>query len=426
MIEILHLTAHLGGGIGKALSTLVAAARDAGVPRRHVVACLEPPEKRQFVERIVAAGGEVLVQPAARELAARVAAADIVQLEWWNHPATIEALCRLGAQPMRLLVWCHVSGLFNPIIPPGLLAAAQRFVFTSPCSLKAAGVRADDGRFGVIASACGPDAPPPRARVAGAPLAVGYLGSLNFAKLHPDYVDYLAAVPHPDFRVRLIGDELNRQALEARCRAAARPHLLEFGGYTRDVAGELAALDVLAYLLNPRHYGTAENALVEAMAMGVVPVVLDNPAERCIVEHGRTGLVVSTPAEFAAAIAWLEEHPADRLAMAARAAQTARSRWGGAVMQAAFATQYADLMRAAKRDTAFAPVFGSTAAAWFLSCQGRAEIFAADGRIALPAGERPSHDLLERSKGSVFHFLRHFPDSPTLGAWARALEAMAP
>ena len=82
------------------------------------------------------------------------------------------------------------------------------------------------------------------------------------------------------FKVRLIGDLLNREILEKQSDAPVGAGMLDFRGYTTDVASELRAINVMAYLLNPQHYGTAENALLEAMTMGIVPVVLDNPAER--------------------------------------------------------------------------------------------------------------------------------------------------
>ena len=134
---------------------------------------------------------------------------------------------------------------------------------------------------------------------------MGYFGSLNFAKLHPHYVDFLAAVDKPGLTVRLIGDLTNRDILERQSALIGREGMFEFRGYSTDIAAELKAINVLAYLLNPEHYGTTENALLEAMAVGIVPIVLDNPAERHIIEDNRTGLIVSTPSEFSKAVYWL-------------------------------------------------------------------------------------------------------------------------
>jgi len=68
----------------------------------------------------------------------------------------------------------------------------------------------------------------PPYRDPSAPLVAGYLGSLNFAKLHPRYVDFLAAVAIPEFSVRMIGDATNKEILERQCQQAGRRGMLEF------------------------------------------------------------------------------------------------------------------------------------------------------------------------------------------------------
>lgn len=425
--DILHLTPHLGGGVGKALSSLCLQAMRSGSDMRHNIVCLEPPEKSIFLQRILDAGGQVHVAPGPEALADLIKAADVVHLDWWNHPATFRALCSRPLPPMRLLVWCHVSGLFAPFIPARLLAAAQRFVFTSACSLQAPNVK-DGGpgladKLAVVSSGCGlEDFPEPMLR-AGSGLRAGYVGSLNFAKLSPQYVDFLAAVDLPDFRVELIGDTLNRQALEARCAEIGKPGMLNFRGFTPDIVTALSELDVLIYLLNPEHYGTAENALIEAMAMGVVPIVLDNPAERQIVRDGVTGFVIRTPAEMAQTVSRLAADPEARLAIGREAARAARGLYTSARMEVGLAGVYEAMRSMPKEEIDFASVFGATPADWFLACQGTNSPFRPDGSLDLD-GQAPASILMEQSKGSVFHFRDHFPADERLKAWASEL-AMA-
>jgi L-malate glycosyltransferase len=422
---VLHLTAHLGGGVGKALSGLVEASRLEHTDLRHHIVCLEKPEKSLFVDQVVASGCPVTVAPDSCELQRLVAEADIVQLEWWNHPATIAALCRCELPPMRLLVWSHISGLYTPVIPEGLLSAAERFLFTSPCSYQAEAVvrllPAISERLGVVNSCGGFQGFPEPGTMRKDPVRAGYLGSLNFAKLHPQYVDFLKAVDLSDFRVRLIGDTLNREILERQCELAGKSGLLEFHGYTKDVVSALGSVNTLVYLLNPEHYGTTENALLEAMAMGIVPVVLDNPAERNIVEDGNTGMVVRSPAELADAIRWLSEHPQARHEMGVRAAASVRERFAVSKMATALHGHYRSVMASEKKTTVFSDIFGPTAAEWFLCCQGNSAIFT-EATTAISAFSR--HGLKERTKGSVFHFQQYFPDNERLQQWAAQIEAL--
>jgi hypothetical protein len=425
-ISVLHVTAHLGGGIGKALSGLVLnTPPESGVS--HAIVCLEPPEKMQFLEQLTTSGCHVTVAPDRATLTGLIEASDIVQLEWWGHPATMAALCSDPLPAMRLLVWCHISGIHTPILPTSLIKFAHRCLFTSPCSYGAPEVAqllsTHRDRIDVVYSAGGFTGLELPERRSDAPLAAGYLGSLNFAKLHPRYVEFLEAVTVPGFMVRMIGDITNRHILEQQCREAGRPGMLEFRGYTTDVASELAAINVLPYILNPLHYGTSENALLEAMAMGVVPIVLDNPAERCLVTDSVTGLIVRTPREFGEAVTWLANHPQERQKIAMQASSSVRERFSVDKMSDALNRHYSSALGEDKTLLPFDARFGRTPADWFLAGQRRPEFFTADewsgtiDELTLPG-------LLEKTKGSAYHYHKNFPEDKRLSRWAERLEAL--
>jgi glycosyltransferase involved in cell wall biosynthesis len=428
VIKVLHLTAHLGGGVGKALSGLVARAGESKSDVRHLIVCLEKPQKSQFVDRILRHGSCVIVCPGKNRLEKLIRDSDVVQLEWWNHPATIRCLCSLTIMPIRLLTWSHVSGLHDPVIPRRLMFASRRFLFTSPCSYQSETVMsltpklAD--RFGVVSSSGGFSELPQIRTENNESVSTGYIGSLNFSKLHPRYVDYLAAVKIPGFRVRMIGDATNQDVLTERCNRVGKKGMLDFRGYSNDVAGELAAINVLAYLLNPEHYGTTENALLEAMAMGIVPVVLDNPCERQIVDDRVTGLVVHSPGEFAEAVQWLHQNPAERRRLGSRAAQSVRERFSVENMEASLNSHYREVLSMEKRGVVFSEIFGADPAEWFLCCQQHRSLFADDGSIHLNRGETLGYGLFERTKGTVFHFSEYFPDNLKLKRWAKNLKLL--
>jgi len=427
-MKVLHLTAHLGGGVGRALSGLVAQASASKSGVRHLIVCLEEPEKSQFIDLIRSYGNEVIVRPGMDRLEKLIRDSGIVQLEWWNHPATIKYLCSLSLPPIRLITWSHVSGLHNPIIPQRLILASHRFLFTSQCSYESREVKSLPSEFrdrlGVVYSSGGFSGLPEAWAKANESIAVGYIGSLNFAKLHPSYVDYLAAVEIPGFRVRMIGDLTNQDVLNQQCDSLGKTGMLEFRGYSTDVASELATINVLAYLLNPEHYGTTENALLEAMAMGIVPIVLDNPAERQIVDDHNTGLIVRSPVEFAEAIRWLSSNPDERQRLGSQAAKAVRERFSVEKMEASLNSHYRKILSVEKREIAFSEIFGTDPAEWFLSCQRDRSIFAEDGSIHLGSGIPLSYGLLEKTKGTVFHFSEYFPDNLKLKLWAKNLKSL--
>ena len=427
MIRVLHLTAHLGGGVGRALSGLVAQATMAGRDVLHSFVCFEPPERGGFIERI---GGPVHVQPSIGLLLRLVEDADVVQLEWWNHPATLAALCALPEVSLRLVVWCHVSGLHTPVVPAGLVQAAHRFLFTSTCSLALPAIQGlppdSRARVDVVASGGGfLHLPPARSgprKPPGKPLGFAYVGTLGFSKLHPGYVDLVSGIEIPGLRVRMIGDDAGRATLESQARAVGKPEMFEFRGYREDVGAELQSTDVLLYLLNPYHYGTTENALLEAMALGIVPIVLDNPAERAIVRDQETGLLVRTRSEIAAAVSRLSGDPGLRTRLGEAAAHDVRTRFDPAKTEAQLDRHHRAALSLPAVTLGFRQILGGTPSAWFLACQEDATAFGMDGGVRLPDSEEARACLHERTKGSVFHYHRYFPGDPLLASWAQALE----
>ena len=113
----------------------------------------------------------------------------------------------------------------------------------------------------------------------------------------------------------------------ATCAAAMRhPERIELRGHTLDPVSALAEADIFFYPLRRDHYGTAENALVEAMSMGLVPVVLDNPAETEIVAHGKSGFVAHTIDECVSCLRRLVQSPSLREEMGASAARAAQTK----------------------------------------------------------------------------------------------------
>ena len=427
-MRVLHITAHLGGGVGKVLAGVVAEStrRNDGVC--HEVACLEIPEKRHFIDRLRSQGGEVLVRPSAHRLTQAITRADIVQLEWWHHPLVAGWMCAGQLPPMRLLVWSHVSGLHPPEIPPQFVSTPHRFLFTSPCSWDHPALTAIqpqlEERVGVVFSSGGfNEFPLPSQRSSGKSLRVGYVGTLNFAKLHPQVLDFIAAVRLPNFRLALVGDQTAGAGLMAQAVEAGLSSRLLPLGYRTDMAAELTRLDVLAYLLNPLHYGTTENALLEAMAMGVVPIVLNNPAERQLVTHHETGLIVDSPASFAEALDWLATHPVDSARLSSNACRFVRAHFAVSRTVDNLNVHYQAVLGEDKRAFDFRPIFGTEPADWFRACQGNeAWRFGADDRGQNPSGRGPDF-LYERTKSSVFHYRSVYGTDERLTRWAQQLEA---
>lgn len=92
---------------------------------------------------------------------------------------------------------------------------------------------------------------------------VGYLGTVDYIKLHPGFLPMSLAAGLEGAKFPVAGGpkeaELAREAA-----ALGAGEIFDFMGPIEDVAGFLSNLDVFGYPLNPTHYGTGEQALIEA------------------------------------------------------------------------------------------------------------------------------------------------------------------
>ncbi|SIQ59868.1 hypothetical protein SAMN05880582_102251 [Rhizobium sp. RU20A] len=404
-MKILHIAAHLGGGVGKAHAEVTAC--DRSDIRRHF-ALLEEPRDRRFAHAIVAAGATADVVADMAELARRAADADIVQVEWWNHPRLYAALCAAGLPAARFIFWSHISGLFAPFLPEGLTDAGSAFIATSPCSLP----EGETLRRRAIGSGFGFALPQDRTpAVARNPRAVGYLGTVDFAKMHSRIFDAIdAASPRAGaFAVTFHGGVAPDGPVPLAQAAMRHPGRVQLAGHTPDPRAALERLGIFFYLLDPRHYGTAENALVEAMSLGVVPIVLANPCEQAIVEHGITGFVEPDIEAAARRLAWALDHP-EALPPIGSAAMQAMAETRTAQRSAtAFASLYDAVLADRPEVIDFAALLGASPAEWFLSTQGAR-------RSAWPelAAAKPWARGGGESKGSLAHFRACFPEDPGL------------
>jgi hypothetical protein len=99
------------------------------------------------------------------------------------------------------------------LIQPALMAEAARFVFTTEASLGSASVaalrRKTHKKVSVINSGFGfPDAAPRIAR--GRVPRIAYLGTVDFAKMHPGFFDAIDALGDDSVRVAVWGRSIRR------------------------------------------------------------------------------------------------------------------------------------------------------------------------------------------------------------------------
>ena len=414
-MKILHIAAHMGGGIGSAYAGLGTCGQ------KQKILLLETPQDQTAVDKVCAAGFQVMQETESPYIERELKWADVVVFSWHHHPALTKFLHDFPAVPIRSILWCHVSGNYFPAIPVGFLQKFDQCIFAAPFSLKLPQVWSlgaeyfqahcsvvyglnDLSRFAQVRKE-------PHTRY-----TIGYVGTMGFCKLHPNFIKFCLAADDPDMRFLMVGNPSTKEQLledAGRQGMAAKFH---FCGQIADVAAALAEMDVFSYLLNPQHFGATENALLEAMAAGLPVVALDQCVERHIIRDGATGLLVHSPEEYGNAIRYLRENPEKAEALGAQARADILERYEIQANRQRFLEACRRAAAGRKRHHAFAQFYSGGPADWFLSCV-EADRCCFEENCPQDAG------LIfhERSKGSPAHYYSYFPEDERLKCWTQCL-----
>ena len=416
-------------GLGGAARSLVAMAAYAGrhLGSSHRVVSLTEPHPRA-VDDARRAGIDVLAAPSASDLDRAIDAADIVQVHYWNSPELMTFL--QTTRPMRTVLWCDVAGNTAPhVLTPALAewpdALVASCAYTAALPAFATQPSSSSRRHLVLGTA-GFDRVADVQPIAHDGFVVGYVGTVDFAKMDRRFVAMHAALEIPGLTCVVHGSGGGFPALEAEAGRLGVARRFEFAGYAHDLARALARFDVFGYPLAEGTFAAAEIVLQEAMYAGVPPVIFRRGGAACMVEHGRTGMIVDTEAEYVSAVEYLYAHPEKRQAMGRAATDAARQMFDlGRATRKLRAIYDAMLQRPPRRHTW--PRAAATGARLFVDTLGdlrpeyRVSLTSQDDE-AVFAAERIIRSAPETVRtaaaGGVLHYRRYFPNDPVLRLWA--------
>lgn len=427
---VLHITAHLGGGVGKVLSGISSFAARNQSKYQHKIILLEAPEKLNFVSVCKENGVDIQVANNFEDVAQAMHEADIVQLEWWHHPKFAQFLALFPEVPARVVVWSHISGCNYPFLPPAFFRSVDKFIFTSDYSYENPywqdNEREDAQRQCMMINSSGGFEYIVNKRETHSGFNIGYIGTQSFSKLNPDFAKYCKGVSDiPDSKFIMVGDKENQWALKAQVEQAGLSGQFEFVDYVNNVSSEFSRFDVFGYILNPEHYGTTENVLLEAMAAGLPVVCLNQCAEKFLVKHNETGLLVNNVEEYTNAMRYLYDHLGERIRLGNNAREFACKCFDVEKTVKRLDKIYDGVMCSPKSRHGFLDVFGDNPAEWFFSCLPP-KLKKAFGSLRLTHLEREEIHriwascpliLKEKSKSSLVHFASYYPLTPVFSLW---------
>ncbi|MDR1379527.1 MAG: glycosyltransferase [Synergistaceae bacterium] len=302
----------MGGGVGKAISGIARLGQQAG--DNHSVLLLDEPRRFNHIERCKAAGVSVLGHT---DSDSAIDKADAVIVSYFDGYAVgrVNDLIRGFPQDRRLLLWYHNNGVVGPKMPDDIRDRADHIMVTTPATLELPEFRSKSTLV------CGfgdfdPTEIEPKTDYSlhSGGFVIGYVGSPTYKKLPYDFLDYVDAAVKliPDARFVMVGES---------DRKIVHPNVT-FKGWVDDVYRAMLEFDVFGYLLQSDSTATTENAVLEAMAVGLPIVLSREPAGKWLVEHEVNGMLIKSASEYAKALFSLRQSEQSR----ARYGNNARKR----------------------------------------------------------------------------------------------------
>jgi len=304
-MNILHITPHLGGGVGTVVTNMLRYF-NANSTHNNTLICLD--KLRSESKHFLSQDGLLFIENASSDillLKKYINDSDVVLLHWWNHPLSgkfLYDLQKLG--PCRLALWCHISGLTEPNnLIEAAIKISDKFIFTTPLSYGAKSLRGlsslQRSKLSWIWSTRGIDYfPAIPSDIKEEPLRLLYFGNLDYAKLSFTFPQIIKELGKDAIFIDIAGPPVDKFIDDLKS-LNLQSNVVYHGFVTEARKHELLnSASIFIYPLAPNHYGTCDQAIQEAMAYGLVPVVYSNPMEAYMIAHEENGIIASSPYDF--------------------------------------------------------------------------------------------------------------------------------
>ncbi len=421
MSKILFLSTHMGGGVGKALSAFINYVSENARDFEIELFLTERPLKTNSLEDI-----NYTVSDNIEVLKEKIETSDLVVLNWWHSPKMASILNSFPNVATRLIIWHHISGCSYPVITADFAKLPHKNLFTTKYSYENK-FWTDEERKEIVAKSevvygQGRFEPKAALKAEKKGFTMGYIGTLSYNKLHPDFVYYCKAVEDIVDKVIMVGDykEDEKEAIVEIARKLDIENIFEFISFTPNVAEEYAKFDMLAYLLNHNHFGTTENVLLEAMDYEVPVITLNQNTEKYIFKHLETGLLVNNITEFKTYVEYLYNNPDERVRLTRNAKKFYLEEYEYTKNAERFLEATKETLKEEKKVFDFQEVFGAEPYQWFMSCLGKEKKYFFESISNLSDNDDNKINefyikncdpiLKGTSKSSIPHFLSYYDD----------------
>lgn len=445
-MKLLHLIPRfIGGGPERALLALIGAWQQQGLEAEHEIRVFDPPLSAPLVIRARRLGARVATVPppdargeSTDALDDAIRAADLVMVQYWNHPWLLDALRRPWPEA-RVLLRLAVRGTTPPHVATAELGDfADHVLASSPRTLETPMARRISARGGQVDWV---PALSDMTRLNGFTrhphegVRIGHVGLVDSAKMHPRFAELCAAVRRPEVAFDVFGpgrlDELRERFAAVGLANRAQVH-----GPTEDLAGALGRLDIVGHPLALDSYATSEKTVQEAMWVGLPVVVLAGTGPADLIDHERTGLVAADEVDYPRQLERLVDDAELRHRLGAAASGFAREHFDPPRNARRLWQCCATALQHPKRTREPLPGAGAPAAHRFVHSLGHltgpfavslegAEQHGADAVRAAERAIAALSPVVAQGEGGVVHHRNTWPDDPHLRLWSGLIAAAA-
>jgi glycosyltransferase involved in cell wall biosynthesis len=348
-----------------------------------------------------------------------------------------ELLLAFPKIPVRLILWSHVNGCTYPFLTYSFLEKFNHIMFTCKYSLENPywdnTQRQQILRHSGIVYGMGDFEPELYKYKTDYSISenftIGYVGTLNYSKLSPDFVNTCSKVCEriPNARFVLVG-EPGQELVNDINRSDIKEHFI-ITGYLNDITAATDSFDVFGYPLISDNFATTENALLEAMAKALPVVALKQGTEQYIINHGETGYLANGIDEYADIMEYLYSHGSERERVGKNARNRAIADYSAFKNVNAFHEICNIVMTQNKQIIDFEDAIGEKPYEVFLNSLGKYREWFLNSLDLKYKNDTGSRGLLKKqagflpeilkgkTKSSVEHFHNYFPEDEVLKYW---------
>ncbi len=315
---ILHITPHLPGGLARILLSTLKFSNNENSAFLHEIIVTDKKHLTTQAKKIFSKYYKFLhVGKKESFIKKKIAEADIVQVEYWNHPLVYKFLSSFELPSTRLVLCSHTNGFSRPsvitknaidysdIFLSATRATQKHKLFNSKNNkylkkkLKFVTYPVDFERFGKIE---------PKKHNN---FNINYIGTLDYSKLHKDFLEMSDSIDIPKKKIIICGDGFDKEKIISESKKYQR-NIFKFKGYLANLKNILRTTDILGYPLDKKHYGSGEQVVIEAMYSKIPVVAFSNHAEKEIIKNNKTGILVDNKNDYVKAIKNLYLNPKKR------------------------------------------------------------------------------------------------------------------